>query len=107
MRVLLAPHGTRGDVQPMIALALGLRDRGHDAAFLAPDNFVAWIRGFGFACEPNGVDVEAALRSRGADFSSLRWQMHHFTRVLVPTMFESFLRTGVAADVIVGSGVQV
>jgi UDP:flavonoid glycosyltransferase YjiC (YdhE family) len=107
MRVLLAPHGTRGDVQPMLALAHGLRARGHHAAFLVPDNFVAWIRGYGFACEPDGVDVEAALRSHGGDFSSLRWQMHHFTKVLVPSMFESFMRIDVDADLIVGAGVQV
>ena len=107
MRVLLAPHGTRGDVQPMIALALGLRDRGHHVTFLVPDNFVAWIDGYGFACEPDGVDVEAALRSHGGDLSSLRWQLHHFRNVLVPKMFESFMRIDVDADLIVGSGVQV
>src|SRR6266850_3997296 len=107
MRVLLAPHGTRGDIQPMLALALGLRDRGHQVAFLVPDNFVAWIGGYCFTCEPDGVDVEAALRSKGGDFSSLRWQMHHFKNVLVPKMFESFMRIGVDADLMVGAGVQI
>jgi len=38
MRVLLAPHGTRGDVQPALALAVVLRARGHDARFVAPSN---------------------------------------------------------------------
>jgi sterol 3beta-glucosyltransferase len=32
MRVLLATIGTRGDVQPYIALALGLREAGHEVA---------------------------------------------------------------------------
>jgi vancomycin aglycone glucosyltransferase len=107
MRVLLAPHGTRGDVQPMVALALGLRERGHDVTFLAPDNFVEWIRGYGFACEADGVDVEAALRSPGGDLTSLRWQMQHFNNVLIPALFESFLRIDTGVDVIVGAGVQV
>jgi UDP:flavonoid glycosyltransferase YjiC (YdhE family) len=105
MRVLLAPHGTRGDVQPLLALALGLRGRGHDVSFLVPDNFVPWIRGYGFACEPNGVDVEALFRA-GADLASLRWQLHHFKTVLVAALFESFLRITVDADIIVGAGVQ-
>lgn len=105
MRVLLAPHGTRGDVQPLLALALGLRDRGHDVSFLAPDNFVAWIRGRSFACEGDGIDVEAMLRS-GGDLASLRWQMRHFSTVLVPALFESFARRTIDADVIVGAGVQ-
>lgn len=109
MRVLLAPHGTRGDVQPLIALALGLRARGHDASFLVPDNFVPWIRGYGFACEPSGIDVEAVLRSPEGDLSSLRWQMHHFKTVLVPALFDSFARITIDADVIdiiIGAGVQ-
>src|SRR5262245_21763416 len=98
MRVLLAPHGTRGDVQPMVALALGLRERGHDVTFLAPDNFVAWLRGYEFRCEPDGVDVEAALRSSDGDLSSLRWQMHHFKNVLVPAQFESLGRIDTDVD---------
>ena len=63
-----------------------------------------WLR---LRVRADGVDVEAALRSHGGDFSSLRWQMHHFTKVLVPSMFESFMRIDVDADVIVGAGVQV
>ena len=57
MRVLLAPHGSRGDVQPMLALAHALRDRGHVPAFIAPSNFVSWIQALGFEAESNGIDV--------------------------------------------------
>jgi vancomycin aglycone glucosyltransferase len=105
MRVLLAPHGTRGDVQPMIALAHALRDRGHVAAFVAPSNSVAWIRAHGFDAEPNGVDVEAVLTAPGVDFDSLRWQMRHLAE-LTATLFDSVARASVGADLIVGSGVQ-
>ena len=41
MRVLLATHGTRGDVQPMLALAVALRRAGHDALLAAPGSFTA------------------------------------------------------------------
>src|SRR5260221_8252492 len=75
MRVLLAAHGTRGDVQPVLALAHALRARGHAAAFVAPSNFVAWIRAQGFDAESNGIDAEAVLTEPGADLQSLRWQV--------------------------------
>ncbi|WP_340687876.1 glycosyltransferase [Amycolatopsis coloradensis] len=39
MRALLVTHGTRGDVQPMLALAVALRARGHEALLAAPDSF--------------------------------------------------------------------
>ncbi len=104
MRVLLAPHGTRGDVQPMLALASALRDRGHTAVFSAPSNAVAGILAAGFEAESNGIDVEAVLRS-GAEFDSLRWQMRHLAE-LTAQLFESVAAASDGADLIVGSGVQ-
>lgn len=106
MKVLLAPHGTRGDVQPLIALALGLRRRGHQAVFLVPDNFVEWIRGYGFPCDPSGIDVEAMMQAPDADLSSFRWQVRHFRTVMVPALFDSFARIEIDADVILGAGIQ-
>lgn len=90
----------------MLALAQAARRRGHDVTFIAPDNAVAWIRASGFACEGNGVDVEALLRRAGTDLQSLRWQTAHMRDLLVPRQFAS-LAHAPDADVIVGSGVQV
>src|SRR5512140_636723 len=103
MRVLLAPHGTRGDVQPMLALAVALRARGHSAAFVAPANFVEWIRRHGFEAESNGIDVEAVLTEPGADLHSLRWQMRHLG-VIANRLFEALAATTGDVDLIVGAG---
>ncbi|WP_433270897.1 glycosyltransferase [Actinosynnema sp. CS-041913] len=40
MKALLVTHGTRGDVQPMLALAVALREAGHHAVLAAPGSFV-------------------------------------------------------------------
>ncbi len=106
MRVLLAPHGTRGDVQPMLALAFALRARGHVVSFVAPDNFVPWLQASGFAASPDGIDAEQLLRANGAALDSMRWQARHFSEVLIPTLFESVGRAAGDAQLIVGSGVQ-
>src|SRR3989442_742464 len=106
MKVLLAPHGTRGDVQPLLALAVGLRERGHQPSFLVPDDFMRWIREHGFPCEPNGIDVGATFRSPGADIAGFRWQYRHFKDVMVPALFESFTRIHSDVDAIIGAGVQ-
>ena len=90
MKVLLAPHGTRGDVQPLLALARGLRERGHEPSFLVPDDCVRWIRDSGFPCEPNGIDVAGTFGSRGAAVASGRWPWRQFVDVVVPALFESF-----------------
>lgn len=54
MRVLLAGTGTRGDVQPLLALALALRARGDEVVLRVPPDFQDWIRGHGLPCEPMG-----------------------------------------------------
>ena len=103
--MLLAPHGTRGDVQPMIALAVALRARGHTASFVAPSNFVDWIRARGFAAESNGVDAEEVLRAAGPNLQSIRWQWRHLAG-LTATLFASVARASAGADLIVGAGLQ-
>src|SRR5712692_8832413 len=90
----------------MIALAAGLRACGHDVTFVAPANFVEWIGEYGFRAQSDGVDVEAALQSPGADLQSLRWQMRYLRSELAPRLFDSVPRAAEGADVIVGSGVQ-
>jgi UDP:flavonoid glycosyltransferase YjiC (YdhE family) len=52
MRVAIRTLGTRGDVQPYIALALGLLERGHEVQIAAPVQFEAMIRGPGIAFAP-------------------------------------------------------
>ena len=75
-------------------------------SFLVPDNFVAWIRAHGFDVRGDGIDVEALLRTEGARFDSLRWQMRHIAQILIPRLFESLARASDNVDLIVGAGVQ-
>jgi vancomycin aglycone glucosyltransferase len=42
VRVLLSSVGSRGDVQPLLALALKLRDLGHDPRLCIPPDFLEW-----------------------------------------------------------------
>jgi len=55
--------GTRGDVQPFIALAHGLKARGHDVVLGAPENFQSWIEGHGLEYRSIGVDMQAFVQS--------------------------------------------
>ena len=107
MRVLLAPHGTRGDVQPMLAFGIALRKHGHDVRFVVPANFVDGIRRAGFPAESDGIDVEATLLAPRTDLQSVRFQTRYITEVLAPRLFDSVARAVGDADVIVGAGVQI
>ncbi|MDA0206480.1 MAG: glycosyltransferase [Acidobacteria bacterium] len=63
MRVAIVTIGTRGDVQPYIALAKRLQAAGHDVVIGAPDNFASWVEGHGIRFHALGMDIEALLQS--------------------------------------------
>ncbi|MEI9421386.1 glycosyltransferase [Mesorhizobium sp. Cs1299R1N1] len=49
MRVAIHTLGTRGDVQPYLALALGLKQAGHEVLIAAPSQFESFVRTRGIA----------------------------------------------------------
>jgi vancomycin aglycone glucosyltransferase len=63
MRVLLTVSGTRGDVQPLFALARALERAGHRAVVAAPPNFATEARVLGVDFRACGLDTEAVLRA--------------------------------------------
>jgi len=56
-------YGTRGDVQPYIALALGLMEKGHQVTIAAPENFKELVEGFDVAFHPLYGNAEAEMNS--------------------------------------------
>ncbi len=62
MRILIVAFGTRGDVQPAIALAKGLQAAGHTMTIAAGANFERWVRGYGLGFAAT-LDMEALMRS--------------------------------------------
>ena len=61
MRVLLSTIGSRGDVQPLVALALQLRALGQEVRLCVPPDFRHWIESLGMSVTPIGPE----LRSTG------------------------------------------
>jgi vancomycin aglycone glucosyltransferase len=58
MRVLLSSIGSRGDVQPLVALGLELQAQGHKARLCVAPNFKEWIESRGLECTPIGPDLK-------------------------------------------------
>ena len=60
MRVLLSTIGSRGDVQPLMALALQLRELGQEVRICAPPDFSEWIGTLGIPFVPVGPEGSSA-----------------------------------------------
>jgi vancomycin aglycone glucosyltransferase len=66
MRILLSTIGSRGDVQPLVALASRLRMAGQDVRLCVPPDFRDWISGLGFAVTPIGPALRSMTAARAA-----------------------------------------
>lgn len=63
IEIAIVASGTRGDVQPYIALGKGLREAGYHVRLLTSDNFEALVREGGLTFCSIGESVEARLQS--------------------------------------------
>jgi UDP:flavonoid glycosyltransferase YjiC (YdhE family) len=63
MKVVLAFYGTRGDVEPGVAVGRELRRRGHDVCMAVSPDLVAFAEAAGLTAVDYGPDVQAWLES--------------------------------------------
>jgi len=106
VRALIAAVGTRGDVQPALALALELRKLGHAVRLCISPNFVDWAKRLGLEAVPMGVEMRMPGRKSGAmptltpeELRRLRESMPD----LITDQFETIRAAVDGCDVIVGA----
>jgi sterol 3beta-glucosyltransferase len=63
MRYGIITTGSRGDVQPFIALALALMEKGHQVTVVTNENFRAFVEGFGVSYLPISGNTERIINS--------------------------------------------
>lgn len=80
MRILISTFGTRGDVQPYVALGVALRAMGHDVTVSTGQGFDDMIAAYGLTPAPATIDyrsllqtpeAQAALRTFSGKFRAL------------------------------------
>ncbi|WP_406131276.1 glycosyltransferase [Streptomyces sp. NBC_00989] len=103
MRVLLSTYGTRGDVEPLVALAVRLRALGVEVRMCAPpdEEFAERLAGLGVRLVPVGPPVREVMRGTtlpsAADLSRYRTEM-------VGAQFDAFPAALDGCDVLVAAG---
>jgi UDP:flavonoid glycosyltransferase YjiC (YdhE family) len=108
MRILMLAFGSRGDVQPIIAVGKGLQRAGCDVTLAAGSNFGAWITNEGLDFEPFHIDIEASMQSDlgkewlgGSSDNPMKElrQMRRMTETHAEQVVEDLLRMAEHADV--------
>jgi sterol 3beta-glucosyltransferase len=66
MKIAFLAHGTRGDVQPALAIGSVLRDRGHSVRLCVNADLAEWAARSGLPVTPSDLDVGRFLNSEEA-----------------------------------------
>lgn len=84
MRFVLASWGSRGDVEPCVAVARELLQRGHDVRMAVPPDLVGFAESAGLAAVPYGLERQAWLdahRNFWTHFFGGFWKIRELRRL--------------------------
>ena len=104
MRMLLSTIGSRGDVQPLVALASQLRALGQNVHLCVPPDFRDWIDSLGFPVTPIGPELRkftAAAPAAAGPPSPERGRQ--LVEASVATQFETIAAAAHGCDMIVAA----
>jgi UDP:flavonoid glycosyltransferase YjiC (YdhE family) len=93
MKYGIITSGSRGDVQPFIALALALMEKGREVTIVAPENFREFVEGFGVPYWPVTGNTERQINSPTAlkilEGGSIFKFFYHLQKVAAETADQS------------------
>jgi UDP:flavonoid glycosyltransferase YjiC (YdhE family) len=111
MHITILTTGSRGDIQPYLALGLGLRQAGHSVQVATHQPFESLVHNHGLAFAPvagdmqallSGEDGQKLLESGGNPIASIR-QFAKAAETLMTTMLNDFWSACQHTDVIISS----
>ncbi|MFN2281734.1 MAG: glycosyltransferase [Anaerolineales bacterium] len=111
MRITINTFGTRGDVQPYLALGIELKNRGHQVKLLTHQIFEGFAQQYGITVHPLDLDPKQILLQQsladigGGNWRITRWLVENFQWVL-DDLFRATLDAAREADLIINSGIS-
>ncbi|KZB83847.1 glycosyltransferase [Amycolatopsis regifaucium] len=104
MRVLLSTIGTRGEVQPLVALATRLRELGQDVRLCAPPDFREWAERLGISFVPLGPELRSTAKPDSAMTKAMASPegRRAMAEAMVVNQFETMPEAAEGCDVVVG-----
>lgn len=93
MHIRILALGSRGDVQPYIALGLGLQRAGLDISLAVPANFKTFVESYGLPTITAQVDMQQMV-ARGRGGRKTKWEFFH-------ALLNETLRLSEGADLLI------
>ena len=103
MRILLSTIGSRGDVQPLVALGLQLKTLGQDVHMCVPPDFREWIEGLGVTVTPIGPELRSTAKASPMTVLPTQEQVRQMMEGTVAAQFETITAAAQGCNIIVGA----
>jgi sterol 3beta-glucosyltransferase len=108
MKIILPTIGTRGDVQPYIALALGLQKAGHDVTLATHPCMRGLVESYGVDFAPMGPDIDigheaAMIRANAPHFMIGFMRVMKFSFAMLEQSHSGLLETCRGKDLVIVS----
>ncbi|MEV5972046.1 glycosyltransferase [Streptomyces sp. NPDC051921] len=103
MRVLLLSYGSRGDVEPMVGLAVRLRELGVEARVCAPPDFAELLEGAGLPLVPIGRSLKE-MATEAVTGAAEPLSMSERAARLIATTYEAVVEVAEGCDAVVATG---
>ncbi|HEX9107413.1 MAG TPA: glycosyltransferase [Longimicrobiales bacterium] len=103
MRILLSTIGSRGDVQPLVALGLELKARGEEVRLCVPPDFREWIEGLGLPVTPIGPELKSTAKPSSGPVQFTPEQRQRMIEGTVAAQFETLAAAAQGCELMVGA----
>ena len=108
MKITIPTIGTRGDIQPYIALSLGLRKAGHDVTLATHPCMCGLVESYGVDSAPIGPDIDigheaARIRANAPHFMIGFMRVMKFTFAMLEQAHPGLLELCRGADLVIVS----
>ncbi|MFJ2028015.1 glycosyltransferase [Streptosporangium sp. NPDC087985] len=103
MRVLLSTYGSRGDVEPLVGLAVRLRELGAEVRVCAPPDFAELLAGVGVPLVPFGPSVRTLVTGVTPPSAADAFRL---AAELVAARFDTLAAAAEGCDALVATGLM-
>ncbi|WP_200307640.1 glycosyltransferase [Streptomyces adelaidensis] len=101
MRVVLSTYGSRGDIEPVMGLAVALRELGAEVRVCAPPDFTELVEGLGFALVPVGPSARVLMTAAEPPSPA---NLPQRAASVIASQFEAITAAAEGCDVLMATG---
>lgn len=110
LKILVLTSGSRGDIQPLLALSIRLKSLGHEIIFGASKNFENWVKNSNLTYQEFGSDIQKIAEDNAEIVGGKPIKLLRFILALIQNeldlQYNQLLELIKGVDIVIGSSIQ-